>query len=341
MAYKLTLIEYDQDIFDGDDMSPDISYRDYVRGVQGSNRITEEEQAEVDLTEAQQRIEDMRVYARVISSSSSSSSSSSFSSSSSSSSSESPYKSVYIASDVKGITFSPDGTKFYCVVDEGTYDYIYQYSLSTAWDIDTLSYVDKKNVTGYDLLAYGARGLAFKDDGSMVYVGGYYEGNGFVQGHPLNTAWDITSFQSDTQFLWVTGYPRSIRFEENGEYMYVLSLTLASPYSAVLEYTLTSPWYINGASQYQMTSMESYDTDCYGICFHGDGGTMLVMGNNTGIIYYWTLPTAWRLIGESKTDEFDVDDLIGGSQRDIFCNPDGDKIFVMGGDGYLYEFDVS
>jgi hypothetical protein len=50
------------------------------------------------------------------------------------------------------------------------------------------------------------------------------------------------------------------------------------------------------------------------------------------------LNNAWRLYGETKDSfEFDVDDLIGASQRDVFCNPDGDTVYVMNDDGYLYE----
>jgi len=184
--------------------------------------------------------------------------------------------------------------------------------------------------------------MCFNDDGTQIYLGAMSTyPDGYVRMRPLSSAWDISTIGTlYGDFLWVSGYPKSIRFSDGGDYMYIQSVYTSSPYSSVLEYTLTSPYTIGGASNTASTSMESYDTDSYGVCFYSGGGTMLVMGNNTGTIYYWTLPTAWRLVGESKTDELDIDALIGGTQRDIFCNSDGSKIYVMSGDGYLYQFDI-
>jgi hypothetical protein len=71
MAQKITLIEYDDGIYAGDDAEPDIQYRDVHPCVSGNNKIPEDVQAEVDYVEVARRIEDMRVYAYVISSSSS------------------------------------------------------------------------------------------------------------------------------------------------------------------------------------------------------------------------------------------------------------------------------
>jgi len=337
MSRKIKLIEYDNDIYHGDEIDPDIQFRTQLPPAAGPGDVPEKEQAETDMLETIRRIEDMRSYAKAISSSSSESSSSSFSSSS-----ISAIKSKYLGDpNIRGICFSPDGTKFYCVMTTGYPTYIWQFSLSVAWDIDTLVLVSTKNVSGYGLLGYGGRGLGISNDGTMLYIGGdYLYPDGYIQGHPLSTAWDIASIESNTQFLWFNGYARSIRFSDDGDYMYVMSLTTDSPYSAVLEYTLISPWYITDALQSQITSMESYDHDCYGICFESDGGRMMVMGNSTGKVYFWSLPIAWRLIGETKdATELDIDSLIGGTQKDIFCTPDGGHIFMVDGRGYIYDFE--
>jgi hypothetical protein len=262
MSYKLTLIEYDQDIFEGDEMNPDIEYRDYESGVLGKKELTDEITKENLEIKLDTQMSDLHNYLIGISSSSSSSYSSSFSSSSSSSSSESPYKSFYIYSNVRGIYFKPDGTRFYAVAVTGEgigAVRIYEYSLSTAWDIDTMSFVQQSDALT-DLDPYGYRGLCFNGDGTEIFLGGMYSyPDGFVRSKSLSTAWDVSTIGSNTDFVWVTGYPKSIRFEEDGDYMYVMSY-LTTPDSNVLEYTLSSSWTLTGALQTQSTAMGSYDT---------------------------------------------------------------------------------
>ena len=67
-----------------------------------------------------------------------------------------------------GLAFSADGTKAYII---GTvFDTIYQYTLSTAWDISTGSYASKSlSVSGQDS---SVMGLAFSADGTKVYIVG-------------------------------------------------------------------------------------------------------------------------------------------------------------------------
>ena len=90
MAYKLTLIEYNEDVYDGEDTSPDIEYRDYYNdALGGESALAVNEQTEADRIDIKldQQLSDLHDY--LIGISSSSSSSSSFSSESSSSESSS------------------------------------------------------------------------------------------------------------------------------------------------------------------------------------------------------------------------------------------------------------
>ena len=92
MGYKITLIEYDEDIYDGEDATPDIEYRDYYEdALGGDSAAAVNEQTEADRLDIKtnQQLSDLHNYLIGISSSSSSSSSESSSSESSSSSSSS------------------------------------------------------------------------------------------------------------------------------------------------------------------------------------------------------------------------------------------------------------
>ena len=66
-----------------------------------------------------------------------------------------------------GLFFKPDGTKMFVVGEAG--DAVYEYTLTTAWDISTASYVQNFSVLAEDV---NPRGLSFKSDGTKMYVVG-------------------------------------------------------------------------------------------------------------------------------------------------------------------------
>jgi DNA-binding beta-propeller fold protein YncE len=86
-----------------------------------------------------------------------------------------------------GIAFKPDGTKMY-VVGVNVPASVYEYSLSSAWNISTASYVQGFNVSSQESIP---RGVAFKPDGTKMYVNGS-SGND-VNEYSLSTPWDIST----------------------------------------------------------------------------------------------------------------------------------------------------
>ena len=67
-----------------------------------------------------------------------------------------------------GFTFSSDGSKMY-IVGEDTRT-VYQYTLSTAWDVSSATYTNKyKFVSAQDGSPYS---VAFSPDGTKMYVMG-------------------------------------------------------------------------------------------------------------------------------------------------------------------------
>jgi len=87
----------------------------------------------------------------------------------------------------QAIFFKSDGTKMYAI---GTNtDRVYQYSLSTPWQVDTAS---------YDSISYLASGeettptgLHFKPDGTKMYIVGTTGDR--VREYNLSTAWDVST----------------------------------------------------------------------------------------------------------------------------------------------------
>ena len=63
--------------------------------------------------------------------------------------------------------FKPDGTKMFMLGSGG--DAVYEYSLSSGWDVTTASYVTSFSVASQET---APNGLSFKSDGTMMFVVG-------------------------------------------------------------------------------------------------------------------------------------------------------------------------
>ena len=63
----------------------------------------------------------------------------------------------------RGLTFNNDGTKMFVIGWEG--DDVNEYTLSTAWDVSTATFVDRKSSADND-----ARDVEFNSDGTKMFV---------------------------------------------------------------------------------------------------------------------------------------------------------------------------
>ena len=102
------------------------------------------------------------------------------------------------ATDPSGIEFNSDGTKMY-VGDEQDRT-IYEYNLSTAWEVNTATYSQSRSFatagSGGDQasntnLVVTQRGIAFNNDGTRIYI--VCDTNNVVFRFNLSTAYDITT----------------------------------------------------------------------------------------------------------------------------------------------------
>ena len=97
---------------------------------------------------------------------------------------------------------------------------VYQYDLSTAWDVSTISFSTKYDVSDENQL----RSLTFKPDGSRMYVTG--NENEKIKEYSLSTPWDITTSNvthvRDSVALTSTdNNPRNIQFSKEGTEFYL------------------------------------------------------------------------------------------------------------------------
>lgn len=105
-------------------------------------------------------------------------------------------KSVSISSqvsDCRGLHFSSDGTKMYAG-DRAASDAVYQYTLSTAWDVSTASYASKSLSIVSQVT--DIRGLTMNSDGTKLYA---LNSNEIVYQYGLSTAWDLSTGSYDSK----------------------------------------------------------------------------------------------------------------------------------------------
>ena len=184
-------------------------------------------------------------------------------------------------SAAQSFSFKPDGTKMYVV--GSTADTVFQYSLSTAWDISTASYDSVSfSVSSQSSVPYG---LFFRPDGTNFYICDASANQVFQ--YTLSTAWDLTSSSYTRTFDAATAGTETyqeLTFKPDGTKMYIMD----GFNKEVEEYTLSTAWDISTASFVQVFLVTSQDTNATGITFKPDGTKMYIAGENTDTIYQYS-----------------------------------------------------
>ena len=227
-----------------------------------------------------------------------------------------------------GLFFKPDGTSLYTTGT--TNDDIYQYSLSTAWDITTASYVQ---TLASD---YNPRNLFFKPDGTEFYIVRSIPSfvSNLVEQHTLTTAWDILTSSSTQTFSIATQdtSAQGIFFKPDGTKMFVTGIQN----DAVYEYALSTAWDISTASYTQNFSLtgQGYDAPL-DLFFNADGTKMFILGafdspSSTDSVYQYSLSTAWdvsTISYDNVSFSVNAEDYAGQA---LYFKDDNSKMYIAG-----------
>jgi hypothetical protein len=190
--------------------------------------------------------------------------------------------------DPYGITFNSSGTKMYVLGNDN--DIVYQYSLSTAWDVSTSSYDSVTlNVSSQDAAPLG---ICIGDNDTKLYlVGGL---NDSIFQYNLSTASDLStasyankSFNLSAQF----GSPYDVVFKTDGSSFYVAGITPAS----FSQYNLTTSWDVSTATFDSSFDPSTQDTNALSITFNSDGTKLYSAGAANDSVFQYSLTTAWDL----------------------------------------------
>ncbi|PSO44170.1 MAG: hypothetical protein BRC23_01750 [Parcubacteria group bacterium SW_4_49_11] len=222
-----------------------------------------------------------------------------------------------------GVAFNGDGSKMFIVGYQS--DYVHSYDLSTAYDLDTASYNQKKfDVSNQD---GDPTDVTFNGDGTKMFVMGY--DNSRVFSYDLSTAYDLNTASYNQNFS-VSGQetkPTEVTFNGDGTKMFVIGFNNDTVYS----YDLSTAYDISSASYNQSLDVSGKDGALTGIAFNDDGSKMFVAGYNNDNIYSYNMSASYDLSSASYNQKFGLS-AQDGRVRDVRFNGEGTKMFIMGDD---------
>jgi len=200
-----------------------------------------------------------------------------------------------------GLSFNTGGTKmFVSDAPSGSGSFIYEYSLSSSFDISTASIdtnFDLTNTSGDEV--YNPQDVVFNGDGTKMFVpdAGVTDS---IHSYDLSTAFDVdtASWNNDFDTTSESLNREDLTFNSDGTKLYLLS----GGNNRVYEYNLGTEYDLSTIS-YTGKSLDisSEDTFSKAIHFNGDGTKLFVAGGDTSEIYQYG-------IGEtSDVSQFSVD----------------------------------
>jgi DNA-binding beta-propeller fold protein YncE len=181
-----------------------------------------------------------------------------------------------------GITVSNSGAKVY-VSTETSPDNIYQYDLSTAWDVSTASY--SGNLFSPQTQAASSSGIFVKEDGTKLYVRDIT--TDAVYQYTMSTPYDISTASYDSKSLSVSGQSSNgygITFSVDGLRFYITDVN-----GNIYQYDLSTAWDIStGAYSSIFFSVTSQESTALGLEFSNSGQKMYIVGQGNDTIYQYS-----------------------------------------------------
>jgi sugar lactone lactonase YvrE len=224
-------------------------------------------------------------------------------------------------STITGMCFNDDGTKMY-VCGESS-DKVYQYTLSSAYDLSTASYdsvsLDVSSQQG------APRSVVFNNDGSALYIVG--TSAAAVHQYTLSTEYDLSTGSYASKTVSVSTqelYPCGVIFNNDGASMYVVG----SQNETVYQYTLSTPFDVSTAS-YASKSLDgsSEQGSSTGLAFNSDGTKIFIIGETPTKIFQYTLSSAYDM-STGSYDSVSYTYSEGTVPRDIVWGNSGNKFYI-------------
>lgn len=228
------------------------------------------------------------------------------------------------------LAFKSDGTKMYVCGDY--FNRVFQYTLSTPFDVSTASYDSK-----YFAANSYTHGIFWKPDGTQVYLP--RATTDIIYEYSVSTAWDIGSTVTQTNTLDVSSKETNLGgtiLKPDGTELYAVG----SSSDSVHQYSLSTAWDLSTASFTQSFDVSAQESASSSVAFNNDGTKMFVTGTGSDKVWEYALSTAYDVsTAVYNNKNFDVSSNVAAPNTVVF-NDVGTRMYFTGYDGNVYQYDV-
>ena len=227
------------------------------------------------------------------------------------------------------LAFSPDG--YYMFVVGTVHSTVYEYGLSTAFDVSSASYLTSKSISADESQPTG---LAFSPDGYHMYTVG--TSDTAIDSYNLSGSFDVSTavFASTFTITSQAPAPQGLALNYDGTRAYVID----SSGKKVLQYNLSTPYAFSSASYSNQTfTVTAQESTPKGIAFDDTGSNVYIVGSGGDKVYTYALAVPFVLDGYK-----DIVSSYGiGTPSDVAFSGDGYTMFMVEGGTSVTQYNLS
>lgn len=224
--------------------------------------------------------------------------------------------------------WKPDGTK---VIVAGSSGKINEYTVSQAWNVETISY--RTQITRPTEIK-NLGGLKFTKDGKTCFMADYglNFGVAVLWQYRLTEGWnvetfDVTAVANTSGLQFYQGTINDIDIDQSGKYFYLLDNT----YDTIVQYNFI----FNKGLDTSATT--SYNT---GLSFSSDGTKLYTLYETSPFrVFQYNLDVPWNTDNGVSVNYKNVNTAVNESMTNFWMHPQGTKFYVMG--DRINEFNMS
>ena len=190
----------------------------------------------------------------------------------------------------EGIFFKPDGTRMYIIASDNP-DAVYEYVLSTAWDVSTATYTSGDRIQTGSQEGDG-QAVFFKPDGTKMYIVGKDYDKVFQ--YALSTAWQVNTASYESKSFNVfspsnfgDSQPTGLFIRSDGLKFFITGWSTEK----VWQFSMSTAWDISTASNDNVSTStfstidpSSQESNPNGVFFKPDMTKMYIIGQGTDFV---------------------------------------------------------